>query len=523
MDIIKAIYLKRKLHAVLFGLAFFIFAARLYDGPLRTYDECYYAGQAKEILVTGDALTMHHAALKNYENDPVYLWSMAAMFKLFGASEFAARFPSAVYGFLTVVAVYLTARHLGGYAFALAASLILATTWEFIRFARYAHLDVCLSFFTAAAIYFFIRREIARAGAGGTGGRRALSYSAASGLCAGLAILSKNILGAFSIAAMACYYIARRDFRALFGGGFLVLSLSAAALPGAWYAYQYAANGAEFFSVHFGYILFKRAVDNPVEAAPAWQYLKVLALTYIPWLAALVPGIYLLARDFFAAPKGPNGGPAAPAQKFRAGGPRASRKHLLFYCVIFVFIYIGVMSLASAKKGWYIMPVYPQFAPIAAYALWHFFARGGAPKKAVRARAVRFVSGGVLFMAFCAFVIGVFPVKLYRNDNLEFKNDIAPFARKLHGAAYNRQYPFQPVGFDCDYFDYQLPLVFYTGIIPRQSVKAEELKKLPDASEAVLFSEREKFPSVLAAAGAADGESHEIMLKTASFVIWKLK
>ncbi len=502
MDLIKILYLKRKLHLIVIGLAFFIFAIRLYDGPLRTYDECYYAGQAREILVTGDPFTMHHALRNNYENDPVYLWSMAAMFKLFGASEFCARFPSAVYGALSVVTVFFTAKLIGSYIFALSAAVILATTWEFIRFARYAHLDVCLAFFTCAAVYFFFRQELARRNKPS----KSFYYSVLCGLCAGLAILSKNILGAFSVAAMAVYYILRRDFKALAGRNFIAAVVFAAALPGSWYAYQYAVNGLEFFYVHFGYILFRRAVDNPVEAAPAYQYLKIIALTYIPWLVLLVPGIYIIFKDYLSG-----------ADLKKSGAAR-----LVFYSAVFVTLYIGVMSLSSAKKGWYIMPVYPQFALICAYALGRYFSRGKTTAAAARRNNLKFVSGSVLFLIFAAFVLGVFPVKLYKTDNAEYKNEIAKFAASFPVKAYDKALLFQPVEFDCDYFDYQLPLLFYTGIIPLQSVKAAGLKNAPAASETLFFCERKKFGLILDDSGISEGSS-ETLLATDSFVIFRFK
>ncbi len=529
MDIIKTLYLKRKLHFIVIGLAFFIFSVRLYDGPLRTYDECYYAGQAKEILVTGDALTMHHALNVNYENDPIYLWSMALMFKIFGVSEFCARFPSAVYGALSVLMVFLTAARLRNYRFALVSSLILAATWEFIRFSRYAHLDVCLSFFTAAAIYFFVRHELS-AEKTRTGGR--LLYAAGCGICAGLAILSKNILGAFSITAIVIYYLVKGDFKSLFSFNFVVIALCAAVLPGAWYLYQYNVNGLEFFRVHFGYILFKRAADNPVEAAPVYQYLKILLLTYIPWLPIAAAGLFLIFKDFFAG-------------KSVMGG-RNKRDALFLYGAIFVTGYIGVMSMASAKKGWYIMSVYPQLAIISAFALERFFARGGVLKKDARKKTLGFISRFLFFMFFVAFIISVFPVKLYKTDNIEYKNEIAAYAKSIPGAVYNKNFIFQPAGFDCDYFDYQLPLLFYTGIIPRHSVKAAEINKIiavgsggppigvisvgaagggvfdSASAEITFFSERNKFDDIIKTAGLST-DSCEIILKTANFVIYVIK
>lgn len=530
MNIVKTLYLKRKLHLIVVGIAFFIFSARLFDGPLRTYDECYYAGQAKEILVTGDWLTMHHALEPNYENDPVYLWSMALMFKLFGVSEFCARFPSAVYGALCVLMVFLTAERLRNYRFAIVSSLILAATWEFIRFSRYAHLDVCLSFFTAAAIYFFIRHELS---VEPPSSAKRLGYAAGCGICAGFAILSKNIFGAFTIIAIAFYYLIKGDFKSLFSLNFFVAALLAAVLPGAWYLYQYNVNGLEFFRVHFGYILFKRAFDNSVEAAPAYQYLKILMLTYIPWLPAAMAGLFLITKDFLC--------------RNISAAVRNKKAAPLFFCVIFVFLYIGVMSAASAKKGWYIMPVYSQLAIISALAIERFFCRGGVLKKKAREKSLLFISRFLFFMFFAAFIISVFPVKLYKNDNSDYKNEIAIYAKSLLAAAYNKKFIFQPVGFDCDYFDYQLPLVFYTGIIPRKSISASEImtvvgkqrvdskgnkiEAVSDSSDKSIdftepnitfFSESDKFENILKDAGL-ELNSCKIILKTSNYVIYEVR
>lgn len=179
------------------------------------------------------------------------------------------------------------------------------------------------------------------------------------------------------------------------------------------------------------------------------------------------------------------------------------------------------MSLSSAKKGWYIMPVYAQFALIGAFALERYFSRG-ASKKTARERSLRFVSGGILFMLFAAVAVGVLPVRLYKTDNLDYKNEIAAFAKSIPGSAYNKDYAFQPAGFDCDHFDYQLPLVFYTGIIPRHTLGAGQLKSAPGLTDMTLFSELEKWPSILKTAGLEES-SCEILLKTANFIIWKIK
>jgi len=78
------------------------------------------------------------------------------------------------------------------------------------------------------------------------------------------------------------------------------------------------------------------------------------------------------------------------------------------------------------------------------------------------------------------------------------------------------------VEFDCDYFDYQLPLLFYTGVIPEQSVKAAKLKISPADAGTIFFCERKKLGRILSESGTA-GESLETLLSTDNFVIFRLK
>ncbi len=550
MDILKFLFLKRKLHLLLFTLAFLIFSIRLYDGPLRTYDECYYAQQAREILITGDFLSMHHALGINYENDPFFLWSMAIMFKLFGVNEFCARFPSAIYGLLSVITIFAAGASLKNYRFGLLAASILATTWEFIRFSRYAHLDVCLAFFSTLSLYFFIKFEIIRQkkicltaksdnlnNCFNAGSRHVLFYAALCGLSAGAAVLSKNLPGVFTIIAIVAYYLIKGNYNFFLTKEFLVILFFTAFPPGAWYLYQYAVNGSEFFEIHFVYILFKRAFYNPVEAAPVYQYIKILALTYIPWFPVAAAGLYLiLKKRLFITDKNT----IQPAdnflssdrcgQKFNTTNVLYSssmiKNDLLIVPVLYVVIYIGVMSLASAKKGWYIMPVYPQMSLITAFALLYYYSRITI-LKVRRERILKFISGVLFFMIFTIFTISVLPVDLYRQDNAGYKNEIAVWARTLKDAAYNKNFIFQPVGFDCDYFDYQLPLVFYTGILPRRSIKASEIKKTvrlnpSDAkNNPVFFSEHNKYNNIIKESGL-NIDSYNIILKTNDYVIYKI-
>lgn len=504
MPVIGYLFKTRKLHILLVFLALWLFSLRLHDGTLRTYDECYYAEQAREILITGDPLTMHHALEKNFENDPVYLWSMAAMFKIFGVCEFAARFPSAIYGALTVLTVFLIGRFLKNYSFGILSGLILATTFEFVRFSRYAHLDVCLSFFVTAAIYNFLRYERLRAN-GPAGRDRPWKRALLMGIFAGFAVLSKNILGAFALAAIVLYYVLALRPAAIFDARLLAGFFAAAFIPGLWYAYQHFANGAVFFQTHFGYILLKRALDNATEAVPFYQYFKIIATTYIPWLFLLLPGVYYLLRRHLPFLKNPR--------------PKVYIDPLIFYPALFAAVHLAVMSAGQAKKGWYIMPVYPAFALLCSLAVFHLWAPSG---RAGREKIMKLVSGVFAFLLFAVFVTTVFPVKVYRSTNDAYKNDFAALAARDPKIAWRRG-AVQPVEVGDDYFDYQLPLVFYAGVIPDRSVGASAAREqIAAGSEKYYFVNREKYDKIRDACGVAE-DSAEIAASSAEYVMWRVK
>ena len=500
---ISYLYKTRKLHILLFFLAFWLFSIKLYDGTLRTYDECYYAQQSSEIISGGDWLTMHHALSKNFENDPMYLWSMAVSFKILGFTEFAARVPSAIYGALTVLTVFFTGKLLRNYLFGIVSALILTTTWEFIRFSRYAHLDVCLAFFSALAVYNFLRYEKTRLYSPEKYAARGLRSSVLMGICAGFAILSKNLLGTFPLIAVAVYYLALADIGALLNFRLVAGFISAAVLPGAWYTYQYFTNGAEFFKVHFGYIIFQRAFNNSVEITPFYQYFKIIALTYIPWLVLLVPGIYLIIKKSYAL--------LIKKESVK------NFSRLFLFELIFCAALLFVMSVSSAKKGWYIMSVYPAFSIISAFGLSAFKRFGS------RDGSMRFAEKTMFFIFLCVFLISVLPVKVYNSTNDEFKRDFKAFA-EANPALKMKRGVIRAVEISDDYFDYQLPMLFYSRMIPELSIKYGEFSKTAGTDREMYYLfDAKKFEELKKGTAENELKAFEISLKTANFVLGRMR
>ena len=89
--------------ALLGGFFFlpFLGGVHLFD-----WDEINFAECSREMLLTGDYLRPQINFTPFLEKPPLYIWLQSASMHLFGVNEYAARFPDAVCGILTLLVVY---------------------------------------------------------------------------------------------------------------------------------------------------------------------------------------------------------------------------------------------------------------------------------------------------------------------------------------------------------------------------------------------------------------------------------
>ena len=100
---------------LLLGIFFFIpflGQVRLFD-----WDEINFAESAREMMLTGDYLTVQIDFKPFWEKPPLFFWLQVLAMKTFGQTEFAARFPSAIVGILTLQVVYAIGQKLHDKAF----------------------------------------------------------------------------------------------------------------------------------------------------------------------------------------------------------------------------------------------------------------------------------------------------------------------------------------------------------------------------------------------------------------------
>jgi 4-amino-4-deoxy-L-arabinose transferase-like glycosyltransferase len=70
------------------------------------WDEINFAESAREMIISGDYLTVQINFEPFWEKPPLFIWFQVISMKLFGINEFAARFPNAIAGLVTLLVFF---------------------------------------------------------------------------------------------------------------------------------------------------------------------------------------------------------------------------------------------------------------------------------------------------------------------------------------------------------------------------------------------------------------------------------
>jgi 4-amino-4-deoxy-L-arabinose transferase-like glycosyltransferase len=331
--------------ALTFGLLCFQFLGRF---PLMEPDEGRYSEIPREMLERMDFITPTLNYVKYFEKPPLLYWLNALSFALFGQNEFAARFPCALAGLLTILATYWIGRELFGRRTGLLAALVLGTSAGFIPQARINLTDMPLTFSLTLCLGAFILAVRDRVG------RKGLYYHLFY-LGAALAVLAKGLIGiVFPGAIIFLFMLFRKKWGVLremrLPSGIPLFLLVAAP----WFVIVSLKNPefARFFFIHEHFERFLTTVHRRYE--PFWYFIPVLLLTLFPWSVILFRAL----RSAWQQRRGEQGDTLA----------------WLAIWAAFIFLFF---SKSSSKLIPYILPIIPPLALLVAVTLDEALERGG--------------------------------------------------------------------------------------------------------------------------------------------------
>ena len=372
---------------ILLGLWLLFYCSfTLFTPPLLDDADSVHAEVAREMILRHDYVTLYANGIRYLEKAPLYYWSMAASFDLFGVSAASSRVPLALCVLLLALLLESFARHAFDSSRAgLYAGLITLSSFGIFIFSRINIPDVMVCVWLTLALYSFWRFSEEA----GPSRNLCWQFSAA---CA-FNVLTKGLIGiVFPVGIVFVYLLVTRPLREIFGRLREFYPSSSLALFVAitvpWHLLAAAANptqgnpgGLSYAHGHFsvplptdgnvhGWAWFyfvneqilrylNLRVPRDYDTVPLWLFLGLIFIWLMPWSvflpSALARAFPLRSADFRAR------------LNFRALVPE-ERSNLLL--VLWAAIPLAFFSL-STRQEYYVLPSLPPMILLIARGLQH--------------------------------------------------------------------------------------------------------------------------------------------------------
>jgi 4-amino-4-deoxy-L-arabinose transferase-like glycosyltransferase len=372
-------------------------------------DEPRYAEVAREMFARHDLITPTLGGLPWFEKPALLYWLMIAGYRVFGVSEYAARFGPAVCGLLTAVFVCWIGRRVeeseqrsdagseerpesarpGRRGLAAWSTLVFLSSGGAIVFSRAASCDIVVTMTVTAALACFFAWQNARESSPDSH-RGSIGALAGFYFFVGASLLAKGLVGLLIPGGVVGFYFL---FRREIPRRRLLLSLVwglplTAAVAATWYGPMIARHGWKFIDQFIIQHHFARFLTQKYHhPQPFYFYLPVLAAIALPWTIVLVSAF----------------GGAIRRWNWR-GNSTQDRLHV--FALAWIVVPVVFFSFSESKLPAYILPVLPAVALLVGDRLTRFLRNDGG-RLAMRLTGILTIAIAVLGVFYAVRTVGV--------------------------------------------------------------------------------------------------------------------
>lgn len=297
-------------------------------------DEGRYAEMAREMVSTGDWITLRLNGIKYFEKPPLQAWMNALTFELFGLGDWQARLWTGLCGLLGIALVAHTGRRVFSRRVGMNAALVLGSSLMWAAASHYNSLDLGVAAMMAMALCGLLLGQ--RDGANSIEQRNGMLMC---WIGMALAVMTKGLIGiVLPGGVLFVYTFVSRDWsiwkRLHMGKGLLIFF----AIVSPWFILVALKNPEHphFFFIHEHLQRFTSNVHKRYQ--PPYFFVAVLVLGILPWLGLLLQGLW---------------------SGVKAERPGFQPKKMLLVWTLFIFVFF---SVSNSKLIGYILPIFPSLA-----------------------------------------------------------------------------------------------------------------------------------------------------------------
>lgn len=331
------------------GIVFYvIFFYGIGTYALMDVDESRYVLMARDMFNSKDFLTLYLNGDYFFEKPPLYFWGECLSFALFGkVNEFTARFPVALYGASCCYLLYFIGKKIVSRFYGIVASLILATSLEFIILAKFAILDIvvstCIAFSLCFGIIVYFCRESHKK-----------YYWWLFYIFSALAVMAKGIPG-FVVPFGSMFFIAivSKKFKEIFKPQYFLVGMTLfllIVLP--WHIIMFKMYNPLFWDEYIVKHHLARFLGSDVinREQPFYFYILTLLWGFFPWTISCLPIWIKNIKKI----------------KFNTENLDNPHKYMLYSVIIALFT-LFFFSSSGTKLITYILPIYGSLACLSAF------------------------------------------------------------------------------------------------------------------------------------------------------------
>lgn len=330
---------------IIFLTWFLIYVPSLFRPGLLDDADSVHAEASREMVLSGDWVTLHVDGIRYLEKAPLMYWVVAGTFRLFGVGEWQVRLPLAL-GVLGMMAcVFLFGKRAFGNEGGLYAALILGTAPGIFIFTRFMIPDVWVVVWLTASLYLFL-----------------VAYeeeNPSRGVCWGLAVavalnvLTKSLIGlAFPVIIIFAFLLLTGELRKLAKLRLFSSTIVFLAVAAPWHVLAAIRNPGEPTGPQKGFLWFyfwneqfmrylNKRIPHDYGKVPLLIFYALLLVWIIPWCAFLLPAIRDIPRR---------------VQAWRAGLDARARANL--FLGVWGALIILFFSFSS-RQEYYSLPAVP--------------------------------------------------------------------------------------------------------------------------------------------------------------------
>lgn len=287
---------------------FFIFLGSLFFIPflggvnLFDWDEVNFAEISREMIATNDYLKVQINFRPFYEKPPLFFWLQVISMKMFGINEFAARFPNAITGIITLIVLFRIGARLFNRKFGFIWAMVYFGSILPHLYFKSGIIDPLFNLFIFLGIYYFLKFKwknedhfVAKYL------KSKYFFLIVAGLFIGLALLTKGPVAYLIVfLTFAVYWFTNRFKIGISVSHFIIFSLMAFLVMSVWFGIETILHGPGFMVEFIKYQIRLFSTQDAGHGGFPGYHLIILLFGCFPASIFAIRGFYKMKpeKDF---------------------------------------------------------------------------------------------------------------------------------------------------------------------------------------------------------------------------------